>query len=161
MGTPKFKAKNIPTTLKENKEEKVINASIEVEGKEYKVTCVNVGNPHCVTFVDFVDKIDIEHLGPLFECHKSFPEHTNTEFVRVVGPNEIKMRTWERVNGETPACGTGACAAVVAACLAGHCKLNETVTVRVRGGILQVRYDGETVYLTGETKMNFEGTVEI
>ena len=106
-------------------------------------------------------KIDIEKIGPLFENHEAFPERTNTEFVRIVGPNEIKLRTWERSNGETPACGTGACAAVIAACLNGYCKMDSDVTVRVRGGILQVHYTGDTVYLTGETKLTFSGDVEV
>ncbi|MCQ2591346.1 MAG: carbamoyl-phosphate synthase large subunit [Treponema sp.] len=161
MGKPSFEAEKIPTTLVETMGNQVINAPLVVNGQEYKVTCVNVGNPHCVTFVDFVDKIDIEKLGPLFENHKCFPERTNTEFVRVVGPNEIKLRTWERGNGETPACGTGACAAVIAAVLNGFCKMNEEVTVRVRGGTLQVRYTGDTVYLTGNAGMTFEGEIEI
>ncbi|MDY2842695.1 MAG: carbamoyl-phosphate synthase large subunit [Treponema sp.] len=161
MGKPKFKAKNIPTVLSENADEKVLNKKIVVDGKDYVVSCVNVGNPHCVTFVDFVDKIDIEKIGPMFENHKAFPERTNTEFVRVVGPNEIKLRTWERSNGETPACGTGACAAVIAACLNGFCKMDSEVTVRVRGGILHVRYTGETVYLTGETKLTYSGDIEV
>ena len=134
---------------------------LSVDGVAYDVTTLSVGNPHCVTFVDFVDKLDLKTLGPKFEHHKTFPERTNTEFVRVVGPNELKMRTWERGNGETPACGTGACAAVIAAVQKGFCKMNEDVTVNVRGGQMMVRYTGDTVYLSGETSLCFEGDVKI
>jgi len=134
---------------------------LDIEGTSYDVTTLSVGNPHCVTFVDFVDKLDLKTLGPKFEHHKAFPERTNTEFVRVVGPNELKMRTWERGNGETPACGTGACAAVIAAVEKGFCSMNEDVSVIVRGGTMIVRYTGDTVYLTGETNLCYEGDVEI
>ncbi len=136
-------------------------AKLNVDGTSYEVTTVSVGNPHCVTFVDFVDKLNLKTLGPKFEHHKAFPERTNTEFVRVVGPNELKMRTWERGNGETPACGTGACAAVIAAVEKGFCPMNEDITVNVRGGQMFVRYTGDTVYLTGETNLCYEGDVEI
>ncbi|MCQ2597816.1 MAG: carbamoyl-phosphate synthase large subunit [Treponema sp.] len=136
-------------------------AKLNVEGKSYDVTTLSVGNPHCVTFVDFVDKLDLKTLGPKFEHHKAFPERTNTEFVRVVGPNELKMRTWERGNGETPACGTGACAAVIAAVEKGFCPMNEDITVNVRGGQMYVRYTGDSVYLTGETTLSYEGDVKI
>ncbi|MCQ2613680.1 MAG: carbamoyl-phosphate synthase large subunit, partial [Treponemataceae bacterium] len=134
---------------------------LTVDGTSYDVTTLSVGNPHCVTFVDFVDKLELKTLGPKFEHHKTFPERTNTEFVRVVGPNELKMRTWERGNGETPACGTGACAAVIAAVQKGFCQMNEDVTVNVRGGQMMVRYTGDTVYLSGETNLCFEGDVKI
>ena len=134
---------------------------LNVDGTSYDVTTLSVGNPHCVTFVDFVDKLDLKTLGPKFEHHKVFPERTNTEFVRVVGPNELKMRTWERGNGETPACGTGACAAAIAAVEKGFCPMNEDITVNVRGGQMFVRYTGDTVYLTGETSLCYEGDVEI
>ncbi|MCQ2578760.1 MAG: carbamoyl-phosphate synthase large subunit [Treponema sp.] len=136
-------------------------AKLVVDGTSYDVTTLSVGNPHCVTFVDFVDKLDLKTLGPKFEHHKAFPERTNTEFVRVVGPNELKMRTWERGNGETPACGTGACAAVIAAVEKGFCPMNEEITVNVRGGQMYVRYTGDSVYLTGETTLSYEGDVEI
>ena len=134
---------------------------LTVDGKKYDVTVLSVGNPHCVTFCDFVDKVPLKELGPKFEHHPLYPERINTEFVRVVGPNELKMRTWERGNGETPACGTGACAAVIAAVQKGYCSMNEDVTVNVRGGSLMVRYTGDTVFLTGGTTMSYEGEVEI
>ncbi len=139
----------------------VLNAPLLVDGTEYKVSCVGVGNPHCVVFSRFVDKEPVERIGTLFEHHAAFPERTNTEFVRVVNSHELKMRTWERGNGETLACGTGACAAVIAAVLNGYCPLDENITVQARGGTLHVRYTGETVYLTGNTMLCFEGTVEI
>ena len=129
--------------------------------RDYRVTCVGVGNPHCVVFSHFVDKEPLSDIGPKFEHHKVFPERTNTEFVRVVGPNELKMRAWERGNGETLACGTGACAAAIAAVLNGYCPLGEDITVRVRGGTLHVRYTGETVLLTGNTALCFEGEIEV
>lgn len=139
----------------------IVNEPLTVNGTAYKVTCLGVGNPHCVVFSKFVDKEPIEQIGTLFEHHAAFPARTNTEFVRVVGPTELKMRTWERGNGETLACGTGACAAAVAAVLNGYCPLGADITVRVRGGILHVRYTGESVYLTGETKLCYEGSVEV
>ena len=139
----------------------IVNVPIKVEGTEYSVTCVGVGNPHCVIFSKFVDKEAVDVIGPKIETHANFPARTNVEFVRVVGPNELKMRTWERGNGETPACGTGACAATIAAVLNGYCKLNENVTVNVRGGKLIVKYTGDTVYLTGSTEFLYDGKVVI
>ena len=177
MGEPRFKRDQIPTKLPEielappnlaNTEwveflphKAVIATPISVAGKTYEVTCINVGNPHCVVFSKFVDKEPLEEIGPAFENHEMFPEKTNTEFVRVVGPNELKMRTWERGNGETPACGTGACAAAVAAVINGLCAMDQVITVKLRGGNLLVRYTGKTVLLTGNTKMCYEGKVEI
>ncbi len=148
MGSPTF-------------DEKTMTRKIEVCGKEYEVNCIGVGNPHCVVFSHFVDKEPLSQIGPEFEHHKAFPERINTEFVRVVGKNELKMRTWERGNGETLACGTGSCAATVAAVVKGFCPLGEDVTVRVRGGTLHVKYTGETVLLTGETRLCYEGIVEV
>ncbi len=176
MGKPAFDSGSLPTTLKAvpvpasgiNKgrenllpKEAVLNADLSVAGTSYKVTCVGIGNPHCVVFSKFVDKEPVESIGPLFENHEAFPERVNAEFVRVAGPNELKMRTWERGNGETLACGTGACAAAVAAVLNGYSPLDTDITVQVRGGSLSVRYTGETVYLTGNTTLCFEGEVEI
>ncbi|QTQ17297.1 carbamoyl-phosphate synthase large subunit [Treponema parvum] len=176
MGKPEFSPDSLPTTLKDapfsppsNETQNnpllpkraVVNESLFVGDEKYKVSCVSVGVPHCVVFCDFVDKVDIFKVGPLFENNKAFPQRVNTEFVRVAGPNELKMRTWERGNGETPACGTGACAAVVAAVLNGYCKLNENITVKVRGGELIVKYTGKTVFLTGATELVYEGNVEI
>ena len=114
-----------------------------------------------MVFSSFVDKIDVAAIGPLFENHQLFPKRVNTEFVRVVGRNRLKMRVWERGNGETPACGTGACAAAIAAVLNGFCPIGQDITVKVRGGELIVRYTGETVYMTGAAKLVYTGEIEI
>ncbi|MBO7124072.1 MAG: carbamoyl-phosphate synthase large subunit [Treponema sp.] len=168
MGKPEFSPAAIPTTLEEKTvdvegkaQKAIVGQTLTVDGINYDVTCVSVGNPHCVVFCGFVDKVDVERIGPLFENNEAFPDRTNTEFVRVVGPNELKMRCWERGNGETPACGTGACAAVIAAVLNGYCKMNQDITVVVKGGKLIVRYTGDTVYLTGSADFLYDGKVVI
>ena len=176
MGKPEFDSSALPTTLeakpfpltalgKQHKEflpkKAVVNEPITVDGMQFNATCLSVGTPHCVIFCGFVDKVDVARIGPLFEHNSVFPDRVNTEFVRVADQNRLKMRTWERGNGETPACGTGACAAAVAAVLAGYCHLNEDITVEVRGGELIVKYTGDTVYLTGPAELVYEGTVEI
>lgn len=127
--------------------------------KGYDITCLSVGNPHCVVFVDRVDRVDIENIGPLFENAPIFPERTNTEFVRAVNKNMLKMRVWERGNGETYACGTGACAAAAAAVEIGLCRRNEPITVKVRGGDLTVTVTDNGILLTGDTVRIFGGTV--
>ena len=119
-----------------------------------------MGNPHCVVFCDKVDSVDVEKVGPLFENNPLFPERVNTEFVRVANKNLLKMRVWERANGETMACGTGACAAVVAAVELGYCQKGEDITVKLRGGDLIVNYTDEAVYLTGKACLICEGIVE-
>ncbi len=139
---------------------KFINHPVEIAGETHNITCVSMGNPHCVVFVPRVDTIDIEKIGPKFEKADIFAHRVNTEFVRVVNETTLKMRVWERGNGETLACGTGACAAVVAAVENGFCKKNTDITVKVRGGDLIVNYSDEGVLLTGATKLVFEGTVE-
>lgn len=139
---------------------KFINYPVEIAGEKHNITCVSMGNPHCVVFVPRVDTIDIEKVGPKFEKADIFAHRVNTEFVRVVNETTLKMRVWERGNGETLACGTGACAAVVAAVENGFCKKNTDITVKVRGGDLIVNYSDEGVLLTGATKLVFEGTVE-
>ena len=139
----------------------MINAPLEVNGKIWNVTAVSMGNPHCVTFVDDVDALDLRKIGPYFEKHKAFPEQVNTEFVRVIDDHTLQMRVWERGSGETWACGTGACATAVAACLNGYCKKGEDITVRLRGGELIIRYTDETVIMTGPAATVFEGEAEI
>ncbi|MBP3710785.1 MAG: carbamoyl-phosphate synthase large subunit [Treponema sp.] len=174
MGKPQFTPESLPTTLapvavkaasgsrqQALPAKAIVNVPLKVAGKKYDVTCLSVGTPHCVVFCGFVDKVDVAHIGPQFENHAAFPNRTNTEFVRVVGRNELKMRTWERGNGETPACGTGACAAAIAAVLNGYCPMNENITVKVRGGTLIVKYTGDTVYLTGQVERTYEGSIEI
>ena len=177
MGKPDFESISLPTTLQEKNypfpqtlsdkqkaklpEKAIVNDTVSIEGIKYEATCLSVGSPHCVIFCDFVDKVNVEKIGPLFENNSVFPKRVNTEFVRIAGPNAIKMRTWERGNGETPACGTGACAAAIASVLTGHCHFNEDITVKVRGGELIVKYTGNTVYLTGAASLIYEGSIEI
>lgn len=137
----------------------VIEMPYEVGGKTYSITCLSMGNPHCVVFTDRVDKAPVDEIGPLFENAPIFPERTNTEFVRVVNKNMIKMRVWERGNGETYACGTGACAAVAAAVKSGLCSEGEPVTVKVRGGDLTVTVTENGILLTGNAERVFKGEV--
>jgi carbamoyl-phosphate synthase large subunit len=141
--------------------ERVMNRKLRVADGDYAVSCVSMGNPHCVVFVDRVDRVDVAALGPLFENDPIFPERVNAEFVRVVDAHTLKMRVWERGNGETLACGTGACAAVVAAVENGFCAKGEDITVKVRGGELVVNYTDEAVTLTGNAKLIYTGTVEL
>ncbi len=158
MGKAEFAPEKLPANIRK---EKIINEPITIGGKEYNITCVSMGNPHCVVFCDRVDNFDVAGVGPLFENNAElFPERINTEFVRVVDPKTIRMRVWERGNGETPACGTGACAAVVAAVENGYCLKDEDIVVRVKGGELIVRYTDKAVYLTGNAELVFEGTIE-
>ncbi len=139
---------------------KFIDYPVTINGEEHRITCVSMGNPHCVVFVPRVDTIEIEKVGPKFEKADIFAHRVNTEFVRVVNETTLKMRVWERGNGETLACGTGACAAVVAAVENGFCKKNTDITVKVRGGDLIVNYSDDGVFLTGSTKLVFEGSLE-
>ena len=157
MGKASVLVKDIPTTMLE---EKVINHPLSVGGKMYNVTLVSTGNPHCVVFTDYVDGVDIQKVGPLFENAPEFPERINTEFVRVVNSNTLKMRVYERGNGETLACGTGACAAVVAAVENGYCKKGDDITVKLRGGDLIVKYTDEKLILTGNAELVYEGFIE-
>lgn len=154
MGSPVLKAEQIPVV---SDKDKVINEKIDINGEEYKITCVSMGNPHAVTFVDNTDDLDIENIGPMFENNMIFPEQVNTEFIQVVSRNMIKMRVWERGSGETLACGTGACASVVACVLNG--KTDDKVTVKLLGGDLFIEYNKEanTVYMTGPAKITFTG----
>ncbi len=140
--------------------DRFVDYPVILGGEDYRITCVSMGNPHCVVFCPRVDNIDIEKIGPRFEKASIFAHRVNTEFVRVVNETTLKMRVWERGNGETLACGTGACAAVVAAVENGYCKKNTDITVKVKGGDLIVNYTDEGVFLTGTTKLVFEGTVE-
>ena len=141
-------------------EKTVVNYPVRIAGRPYSITCVDMGNPHCVVFCPRVDAVDVEFIGPRFEHAPYFPERTNTEFIRVVNPNTIKMRVWERGSGETLACGTGACAAVVAAVANGFCSKGSDVSVRVKGGDLVVHYTDETVPLTGDAKLVYTGEAE-
>ncbi len=157
MGKAELKASELPAV---SDTEKMIDYPITVDGRKYNATCVGVGNPHCVVFMDDIDRLDLEKLGPKFEYHKMFPERINTEFVRVVNRHTLRMRVWERGNGETLACGTGACAAVIAACENGFCDKGADVTVKLKGGDLTVSYTDEQVTLTGSAVKVFDGTFE-
>lgn len=141
-------------------EKQVVDYPVRIAGRPYNITCVDMGNPHCVVFCDRVDAVDIEFIGPRFEHAPYFPERINTEFIRVVNPSTIKMRVWERGSGETMACGTGACAAVVAAVANGLCEKGRDITVRVKGGELIVHYTDEAVTLTGDAKLVYTGEIE-
>lgn len=166
MGQPILKAEEIPVTIENNDgfmikdDGAVISAPIEVGGQNYKMTCVSMGNPHAVVFVDDVSSLELEKIGPLFENHACFPRRINTEFVKVLDRENIEMRVWERGTGETLACGTGACASVVASVLNGLTQ--EQVTVKLLGGNLQIRWDREEdlVYMTGPAATVFEGEIE-
>ncbi|MBR3556535.1 MAG: carbamoyl-phosphate synthase large subunit [Oscillospiraceae bacterium] len=157
MGKAELRPEKIPASVQA---EKMVDWPMTVGGQEYKVTCVSVGNPHCVVFCDGIDGLDLEEIGPKFEHDPLFPERINTEFVRVVTPATLRMRVWERGSGETLACGTGACAAVVAAVEKGFCPRGADVTVKVLGGDLTVNYDGERILLTGSAVEVFEGEFE-
>ena len=141
-------------------EKTVVDYPVRIAGRPYNITCVDMGNPHCVVFVPRVDAVDLEFIGPKFEHAPYFPERINTEFIRVVNPSTIKMRVWERGSGETLACGTGACAAVVAAVANGYCAKGSDITVRVKGGDLVVNYTDERVTLTGDAKLVYTGEAE-
>ena len=157
MGKASVLAKDISTTIKADK---IIGYPINIGGKDYNITCVSMGNPHCVVFCDYVDGVNVRRVGPAFENASVFPERINTEFIRVVNPNTLKMRVWERGNGETLACGTGACAAVVAAVENGFCQKGEDITVKLRGGDLIVNYTDDAVILTGNAELIYNGEVE-
>lgn len=158
MGKAELNPKNIPVV---SNKDKIINEPVKIGGKDYNITCVSMGNPHCVVFCDNIDDLDIENIGPKFENSELFPERVNAEFVKVVDKNTIRMRVWERGSGETWACGTGACAVAVAAVENGYCNKNEDITVKLKGGDLVIRYTDETVYLTGNAETAFEGEVEL
>lgn len=155
MGKPILKASMVPV---EADGEQVIAEPIEVDQKMYEMTCVSMGNPHAVIFVDETENLPIEELGPKFENHKRFPERTNTEFVQVVDRNTLKMRVWERGSGETLACGTGACASLVAAVLNGLCE--NTARLELLGGTLLITWDREAdvVYMEGPAATVFTGS---
>lgn len=158
MGTPELIADKVP--VKSDKE-KVIDEPIMVAGKEYRMTCISMGNPHCIVFVDDTKNFPLEEVGPLFESHEVFPNRVNAEFVQILDRQTANMRVWERGSGETLACGTGTCATVVASCLNGHTE--DEVTVHLLGGDLHIKWDRETnlVYMTGPAKVVFDGEIEL
>ena len=156
MGAPELTARLVPV-VSEN--EQAIDEPIQVQGVTYQMTCVSMGNPHAVVFMDDVESLAIEKIGPFFENHERFPKRINTEFVEVIDRNTVRMRVWERGTGETFACGTGACATVVACVLNGLTE--ETVTVELLGGTITVTWDREadTIYMTGPAETVFEGEI--
>lgn len=157
MGKPELTANDVPVV---SEHEQVIDEEIIVKGKTYRMTCVSMGNPHAVVFMDDVEHLAIEEIGPYFENHEGFPNRTNTEFVQVIDDSHVKMRVWERGTGETLACGTGCCATAVA------CVLNRLtgahVTVQVLGGEIEIYWDQKEnlVYMTGPAVTVFEGETE-
>lgn len=159
MGQACLKSAEIPVTASG---ETFINETLTVDNKEYKATCVSMGNPHCVIFAKDIDGMDLETIGPRFENHKWFPDRINTEFVEIIDEHTIKMRVWERGSGETISCGTGTCASVVAACLNGYCKQGEEIEVQVRGGKLYDTYmtSGE-VMMKGPATTVFDGEIDV
>jgi len=157
MGKAALRADEIPVV---SDRETLVNAPVTIGGADYRVTCVNVGNPHCVVFCDGIDGLALDKIGPQFEHAPLFPERVNTEFVRVVNRHNLRMRVWERGSGETLACGTGACAAVVAACENGLCDKGSDVKVSLLGGELTVNYTDERVLLTGGASIVYEGSFE-
>ena len=157
MGAAVFDPARIPVLLPGSA---VIGERVHIAGGVHTITCVSMGNPHCVVFAA-PEELDLEKIGPAFENSPLFPERINTEFVRVLRKNELKMRVWERGSGETWACGTGACAVAVAAVLNGCADMNTPITVHLRGGDLVITYTGETVYMTGGATLVFWGEIEI
>lgn len=157
MGKPELTAKDVPVV---SVHEQVIDEEIIVKGKSYRMTCVSMGNPHAVVFMDDVEHLAIEEIGPYFENHERFPNRTNTEFVQVIDDSHVKMRVWERGTGETLACGTGCCATAVA-CVLNHLT-GAHVTVQVLGGEIEIYWDQKEnpVYMTGPAVTVFEGETE-
>ena len=158
MGKPELNPKNIPIN---SEHDRFIQEPVTVDNKEYLITGVSMGNPHAVTFVDNADAIEIEHLGPMFEYHPLFPKRINTEFAEIVDNKTIKMRVWERGAGETLACGTGACATLVAANLSGM--VGDEADLLLRGGKLHIKWDKQdnNIYMIGPAEFVFEGTITI
>jgi len=158
MGIPRLLAAEIPTTMRPA-DEKVINQPLQVALNSWFVTCVSMGNPHCITFVEDVAAIPLEAIGSEFEHHPAFPQRTNTEFIQVVRRDYLKMRVWERGAGITLACGTGACAALVAGVLTGRC--DRAATVELPGGCLQIEWSeiDQHLYMTGPQDRVFTGNI--
>ena len=158
MGAPILECDKVPVKYDD---EKMINKPVKVDGKTFNITCVSMGNPHAVTFINDTDNLEIEKIGPKFENNEIFPDKVNTEFIQIIDKKPVKMRVWERGSGETYACGTGACASVVASVLN---RLTENkVTVKLLGGELEIEYnqDENTVYMTGPARVVFTGEYDI
>ena len=158
MGSPELVPENIPIVADGNR---VIDEPINVNGTEYRMTGVSMGNPHAVVYVEDVKGLDIETIGPAFENHERFPNRVNTEFVKVLDRNTVEMRVWERGSGETMGCGTGACAVAVACIINGFTE--DKVTVKLLGGDLQIEWDKEAdkIYMTGPAEVSFDGEINL
>lgn len=160
MGSPILTAKQIPVV---SDKEEVINEPLKVNGDTYYITCVSMGNPHAITYVDDLKSLEIEKIGPGFENHVRFPDRVNTEFVKVIDRHTVEMRVWERGSGETLACGTGACAVAVASILNEHVDEDAPVTVKLLGGDLQIFWNRQEnlVYMTGPAATVFDGEIDV
>ena len=158
MGQAELAPGRIPVNLPG---ERIVSETIRAGGNDYDITCVSMGNPHVVVFMDNLADLDIKTLGPLFERHELFPERINTEFIRVIDGNTLEMRVWERGSGETLACGTGACASAVAAVLNGYCHAGEDMSVNLSGGRLIIHVAKDTVYMTGGCERVFDGVINL
>ncbi len=157
MGKPTLNGRLIPTRYGDSI---VKDKILSIDNTEYKITCVSMGNPHCVIFCNDIDKIELQKIGPLFERHEMFPERINTEFAEIIDVNSVKMRVWERGSGETLACGTGACAVGIAAVINGFCQKNTDIIIKAQGGILKVRWsENDNVYLSGNAIKVFDGKI--
>lgn len=158
MGSPILKAADIPVICEK---EQMIDEPVEVNGETWRITCVSMGNPHAVTYIEDVKNFEIEKFGPQFENHPVFPDRVNTEFVRVIDRRTVEMRVWERGSGETLACGTGACATTVACILNGLTE--DEVTVKLLGGELKIFWDRKAnlVYMTGSATTVFDGEIDL
>lgn len=158
MGEPILNTKEIPV---EWQKEKMIGEKVKINGQEYEMTCVSMGNPHAVVWVEDTASLPLEKIGPIFEKHAMFPERVNTEFVQILNKKEVNMRVWERGSGETLACGTGACATAVACILNG--KTEEEVIIHLLGGDLKIEYDKKTnhVFMTGPATIVFDGEITV
>lgn len=158
MGSPILNGHSIPTRYGDSI---VKNKILNIENKDYEITCVSMGNPHCVVFHKNIHKLNLEKIGPLFENHEMFPERINTEFVEIIDKNNLKMRVWERGSGETLACGTGACAVAVASVINGICSKNEEINVHTKGGILKIYWSNNNVFLSGNAIKVFDGEIKM
>lgn len=160
MGSPILEAKQIPVV---SAKEQVVDEPLEVNGETYHITAVSMGNPHAIVYMEDVDGLEIEKIGPAFENHVAFPDRVNTEFVKLIDSHTVQMRVWERGSGETLACGTGACAVAVASILNGHVEGDSPVTVKLLGGDLQIYWDRQEnlVYMTGPATVVFDGEIDL
>ncbi len=159
MGKPVFSGHSIPTRYGDSI---VKNKVLNIDNKDYKITCLSMGNPHCVVFTENVQNIPLQKIGKKFEHHEMFPLRINTEFIQVLDENNLKMRVWERGSGETLACGTGACASVVASILNGYCKKDTDIKIHALGGELSVKWcNNDDVLLSGNAVEVFSGVINL